>query len=71
MYVELAITATVLGSLTLGLMLGFFAGWAHGRAKLMSYIQGRDDEHRSRAELEAARGGPCWVKGMLPPEADE
>jgi hypothetical protein len=69
--VELHIIATVLGSLTLGAMAGYAMGWAHGRARLAAFKEGMHVAHTQRCEIDRASGGPCWIKGRLPPGADE
>ena len=70
---ELYIVATVLGSVTLGVAMGYAAAWITHRGKLNAYIKGRDHEHVRRFEIDRSRGGPggpCWIKNNLPPDSD-
>lgn len=62
---------TTLISAVVGVVLGYTLGLRSGRKELAQYKEGRAVEHEHRLAHERVRGGPCWVRGQLPPHADE
>lgn len=58
-------------ALTLGAFTAFFLGYGlallQTRSQISAYIQGQEDTHRRICEQNKASGGPCWLKGQLPP----
>ena len=61
----------VLAALLVGLVTGWLAGLRQGRHELAAYRAGLQDEHERQAKLAVKQGGPCWVRGQLPPQAHD
>lgn len=57
--------------LLLGLVCGWLMGRRQGRAELQAYKDGQRVEHERQLALEQRRGGSCWVRGQLPPQAQD
>ncbi len=53
----------------LSLIGGYVAGRLHKRDALDAYKAGVEDAHRRMLETTQATGGPCWVRGQVPPNA--
>lgn len=60
-----------LSALLVGGVIGWLLGLRQGRRELRAYRLGLEEEQARQLQLAKRMGGPCWVKGQLPPQAQD